>query len=101
MKTHFRFCPKHRLPLPCKHCAQIAAPSAAPPAPEPEPKRGRPRLHENDAARKQAHRDKERKTDKMKLIAAIVHRVKSYQSKPSNTAADVTAQEIFQNNREH
>src|SRR5258708_22056093 len=31
MSNHLRYCPKHRKPLPCPHCALTAKPAQAPP----------------------------------------------------------------------
>src|ERR1700745_966006 len=66
--------------------------------PASEKKRGRPRVHVDDAARKQVHRDKQREKEKMEQIAAIIRLVQRYQSRPSREVAPSTASKIFSQN---
>jgi len=72
--NHLRHCPKHRKPLPCLHCALIAA-SAVVAEPEPVKRgRGAPKKYQTDAERKAAEaaskREKRAEAKANEIIAA-------------------------------
>ena len=95
MSTHLRHCPKHRLPLPCRHCtistpthapATLAAasePAASTPAESlPEIKRpDRPKLHADDNERKLASKRKRQEPKRQHMIARILAKARKHMSK--------------------
>jgi uncharacterized C2H2 Zn-finger protein len=89
---HFRYCPKHKKPLPCPHCtitlvdvpaATVAVPVPGTSAPELAPipvtakKPGAPRKHVDNAAKQRAYRDRlkneELAAERVKLIKNLTN----------------------------
>src|ERR1700740_2229061 len=76
--NHFRHCPKHRLPLPCRHCALAPGPSPVVVAPErpvetqPKKRGRRPKYKSNEERRAAdaARKHDERSTKKANEIIA-------------------------------